>query len=396
MADQEFQAFVTSLSDRQLAPVPAASVFDRVTVLGGGLDGRLLAGLCLAEGADVTLFSTWGAELSALRDAGGVTLRGAGPSGTYAVDRSRGPSIRLSGELDASVREAELLWLTGPVLKQRIYAMALAEHLADGQVLAIVPGRTLGALEFAWHLRIGGCRADVTLVEVQVPPYWFRTRGPALHLTRTAQAPVATLPEGRDDVVRGLARFLPGLTPLRSVVHSGFADGSGLVEVPALLLGGPAVAPDGPGLPVGAEPLPEQDTFRALLGERHCALAAAMADERRSVAERWGIRNLSGVDTWLDLHAGARAGDAARPVPTRNEATQLVQCAVIGSLSPLLSAAEVAGAAVPVTRAMTTLAGQVLGGKMAGAGRCLDTVGVGAAGLDDARRTIEAVARGEW
>ena len=396
MNDPDFQAFVETFARRSIAPAPAATAFDRVTVLGGGLEARLLACLCLAEGAEVTLFSVSGAERNTLRDAGGVSLRGAGPAGTYAVDRGHGPAIRLGAELDASVQDAELIWLAGAVPKQRGYAMVLAEHLSDGQVVALLPGRSLGALDVARHLRIGGCRAEVTVVEIQAPPYWIRAQGAVLHLSRAAPAPAATLPSGGEDVLQGLSRFLPNLVPVPSVVHSGFADGSGLVEVPALLLGGPAAPPGGPELPAGAEPLPERNTFRALIGERHRAVAAAMAGERRHIASLWGVRELPDLDAWLDLHAGAPIGDMARPVPTAGDAQGLVRCGLTGSLAPLLSAAEVAGVAVPATRAMTTLADAALGGGMAGAGRRLDTIGVGATDIDEARRTMDAIARGEW
>ena len=398
MNDPDFQTFVDTLARRDGAPAPAAVAFDRVTVLGGGAEARLVASLCLAGGAEVTLCTARDSELSALRDAGGVTLRGEGPAGTYAVDRDHGPSIRVRAEVDASVRDAEVVWLTGTVLTQRLYAMAIAEHLSDGQVVVLLPGRTLGALEADAYLRCGGCQARVTLVEIQVPPYWIRTQGTALHLTRAAPAPVATLPGGRDDVVRGLARFVTGPDHLRSVVHSSFADGSGLVELPALLLGGPAAPPGGPALPAGAEPLPERNTFRALIGERQRAVVAAMARERRRAAAHWGVRELPGVDAWLDLHAGAAAGTSARPVPGPDESRALIRCAVTGSLAPVISAAEVAGIAAPVTQAMATLADVVLGGGLTAAGRRLDLIGIDAAdaaNLDDARRSIEAIAAGK-
>ena len=194
--------------------------------------------------------------------------------------------------------------------------------------------------------------------------------------------------------MRGLARFLHGLVPARSVAESGFADGSGLVEVPALVLGGPAAPPGGPDLPPGAEPLPERNTFRALVGDRHRAVIAAMAGERRRVASRFGVRDLPDDDAWLDAFAGAEAGDAARPIPDSDHARRLVRCAVIGSLTPLVSAAQIAGTAVPVTRAMATLAETVLGSDLAHAGRRLDTIGIGASDLDDARRAMDAIARG--
>ena len=394
MSTSEFEAFTEAMARRPAPPAPDAPAFDRVTVLGGGPEGRLLASLCLAEGAEVTLFSAYGAELAAIRSTGGVTLRGAGPVGTFPAGREDGPSIRLSAELDAALAGAALVFVTGPVLKQRTYAMVLAEHVADGQVLALVPGRSLGALEAAWYLRVGGCEADVVLAEVQALPYWIREDGATLHLTRARPAPAAALPSDRTDVVRGLARFLPGLVPVRSVAESGFADGSGLVEVPALLLGGPAVPPGGGALPPGAEPLPERDTFRALVGDRHLAVVEAMARERRQVAARFGVRDLPDTGEWIDAFAGARAGDEARPVPDAAHARRLVRCAAVGSLTPLVSAAEAAEIDAPVTRAMRTLAETLLGTDLVHAGRRLDTVGIGAGDLDDARRAMDAIARG--
>ena len=395
MSWAELDAFAEALAKQSTPPAASKPAFDRVTVLGGGPEGRLLASLCLAEGAEVTLFSAYGAELAAIRAAGGTTLRGAGPIGTFPAGREDGPSVRLSAELDAALAGAELVFVTGPVLKQRTYAMVLAEHIADGQVLALVPGRSLGALEAAWYLRVGGCRADVALAEVQSLPFWVREEGATLHLTRARPAPAAALPSDREDVVRGLGRFLPGLVPVRSVAESGFADGSGLVEVPALLLGGPAAPSGGPALPPGAEPLSARDTFRALVGDRHRTVVAAMAGERRRVAARFGVRELPDTDEWLDAFAGAPTGEESRPVPGPEQARRLVRCAVIGSLAPLVSAAEVAGTEVPVTRAMTTLAETVLGSDLASAGRRLDTIGLGARDLDDARRAMDAIARGD-
>ena len=97
-------------------PVPALG---RVTVLGGGPDARMLAALCLAEGAEVTLFSAYGAELEALTAAGGVTLRGQGPIGTFQINQPAIPSIKTTAEIDRAVASAELIFLTGPVHKQR-------------------------------------------------------------------------------------------------------------------------------------------------------------------------------------------------------------------------------------------------------------------------------------
>lgn len=219
-------------------PVIESKSFSRIAVLGGGADARLIAALCLSEGAEVKLFSAYGEELSTLRSSSGVTLRGAGPVGTYHVDREDGPSIRTTAELDGAVTDAELIFLTGPVHKQRTYSMVLADHLKDGQVLVVAPGRSLGALETAWLLRIGGCTADVTIVEAQGLPYWYDEAGSILTLSQVAPMPAATLPSGRPEILSALKKYLPNLVMFDSVLGSGFSDGSALVEVPTLLMGG--------------------------------------------------------------------------------------------------------------------------------------------------------------
>lgn len=395
MSAAGFEEFAEVVAARSAGgAVEAAPRYDRVTVLGGGPDARLLAALCLAEGAAVTLFSAYGEELSALRSGAGVALRGAGPVGTYQIDQDSVPSIRTTAELDRAVAGAELIFLTGPIHKQRTYAMVLADHVRDGQVLVLAPGRSMGALEAAWLLRVGGAKADITLVETQGLPYWFAVSGATLALSPAATVSAATLPSGRPAVLAGLARYLPNLNPVLSTVHSGFADGSGLVEVPALLLGGPALGNGGPEVPMGGVPLPENRTFRALIGAEHAAVIARLADERAAVGRAFGVRDLPSATGWMDIHAGALKGPGSRPVPSGATATAILRDATIGSLVPLVSAARLAGVAVPATEGMITLASTILGADVATAGRKLETVGIDATDIEDARRIMDVIARG--
>lgn len=366
----------------------------KVAILGGGDDARMLASLSLAAGMQTTLFSAYGAELSALRQAGGITIRGAGPIGTYQIDQDGIPSIKTTAELDSAVADADVLFLTGPVHKQRTYAMVLADHVRDGQVLVIAPGRTLGAAEVAWLLRVGGRRADVIIVEAQALPYWTRAQGGTLHLSQTRPCAAATLPAGRADVVAGLQPIMPNIVPVASIVHSSFADGSGLVEVPALLLGGPVMGDGMPELPEGGQPLDANRNFRTLIGAQHRAVMASIAKERQHVAQAFGIRDLPTLDEWLDTHAGSAKGENTRAVPSQAEAASIVRCATIGSHVPLASAGRMAGRATPATDAMITLASTVLDADIASAGRRLETTGITADTIEDARRIIDAIAKG--
>lgn len=388
----EFEEFTRAASKVRGSAGPAPAVLSRIAVLGGGPDARLIAALSLAESCDVMLFSAYGHELDLMRSSSGIGLRGAGPVGTYHVDRE-GPSVQLTAELDRAVKDAQVIFLTGPVHKQRTYAMVLADHLADGQVLVLAPGRSLGAAETAWNLRLGGCAADVTLVELQGLPYWYRVEGATLHLGEAAPMAAATLPLGREDILASLTSVLPNLEPVESVMTSGFADLSAAVEIPALLLGGKGLSDGAVNVPMGGVPLAENDTFAALIGPDQRRIIEILAEERRTVALAFGVRSLPDTETWIATFAGAARGDGARPVPDMETARVMMRDGVIGSLAPLASAADSADVPVPQTKALMALVGGVLDADVAAAGRGLHTMGLSGS-PDDIRRALDALTPG--
>ena len=363
---------------------------DRVAVLGGGSDACLIAAMCLSEGASVTLFSAYGAELDTLRATSGISLRGAGPVGTYQVDRGKGPSIQTTAEIDRAIDGADVIFLSGPIHKYRTYAMVLADHLKDGQVVVLPQGRSLGALETAWMLRIGGCTADVTIVEVQGLPFWIDAKGSVLTLSDARPVPAATLPSGRTEIIEAVSRFFPNLIGVDSVLASGFADGSALVEFPALLLAGNGAAK----LPMGAEPIQENHTFAARLEGPHHSIIVRLAAERRAVAAAFGVRNLPDDGDWIACHAGAFRGEGARSIPSNAEIQKILRDGIIGSFAPLVSAAALTGTLVPMTESMITLATTMLGADVASAGRKLSTIGIETSDIDTARKAMDAIAMG--
>jgi len=390
-----FEEFANTVSSGPAAargaPPPAVT---RLAVLGGGDDACMYAALALSEGGEVTLFSAYGRELEALRAAGSITLRGEGPIGSFHVDQPRGPTIRTTAALDQAIEGAEAILLTGPLHKQRTYAMVLADHLRDGQILVLPDARSLGAVEVAWLLQGGGCSADVTIVEFGGAPFWIRRDGAALHLSACAALPAATLPQGGAGAVAALAPLFPNVEPALSCVHSGFADASAAVELPALLMGGPA-APDGaPVVQDGGVPLAENRTFRALIGAGHEAMIERLWAERVAVGADFGVRDLADAQTVIARVAGTARDAGARPVPTEAQAHEMLRAGVIGSLIPLLSAAELTGRDLPATRAMIEMAMTVLRRDLRGAGRRLDTIGVNAADVSAARRQFDEILSG--
>lgn len=389
---EEFTRAVTRGATRGAHERPK---LDRIAVLGGGADARLLAALCFAEGAEVTLFSAYGAELSLLAQSSGISLRGDGPVGTYQVDRD-GPSVRTTAELDAAVRDSQVIFLTGPIHKQRTYAMVLADHLSDGQILVLAPGRSLGAVETAWLLRIGGCTADVTLVEVQGLPYWFRSEGAGLTLSQAAPMAAATLPRGREEVLDAVSAYLPNVQAVDSVLASGFNDLSAAVEIPALILGGAAIGTGGPDVPMGGVPLEANQTFASLIGPDQNEVIHGLVDERRRIAAAFGVRGLPDTEEWISAFSGADRGSGARPIPDRGTSRGMMRDGVLGSLVPLVSAGSLAAIPSPLTSSLITMSDQILGADIAAAGRRLETIGVSAGDVDQARRIFDTIVTGAF
>jgi hypothetical protein len=389
----DFEDFARAASRSSRSAPNQTKHLTRIAVLGGGVDARLIAALALSKNCDVTLFSAYGNELELLRASSGISLRGAGPVGSYQVDQGAS-SVTLTAELDAAVADAQAIFLTGPIHKQRTYAMVLADHLKDGQVLVIAPGRSLGAVEAAWMLRLGGCRADVTLVETQGLPYWYAAQGTSLTLTPRVNVAAATLPRGRDDAIASLGHILPNLNTCESVLASGFTDLSAAVEIPALIMGGAGLASGGFTVPMGGTPLPENETFAALIGADQMRLIQTLAEERKAIAQAFGIRGLPDIETWISDYTGAAKGEDTRPIPNHETARHMLRDGVIGSLVPLCSAAQLAGIAAPQTQAMISLTGAILDADVAASGRRLEMMGITADTLDEARRIFDALTPG--
>ncbi|MEM9605549.1 MAG: hypothetical protein AAGA11_22010 [Pseudomonadota bacterium] len=391
-----FQQFADAMTNaHRSAPVSTPSV-GRVAVLGGAADGALVAALAVAAGHETVLFSAYGREREALRS--GVTLRGEGPIGTVATNPSGGPGITTTGDLDAALAAADVVVLTGPLHKQRTYAMVLADHLVDGQLVVLPNAGTFGGLEVRALLQSGGCAAQVGVFELARLPWWIERDGGALVLS-AAEPPLCAMLDG--DTSTRTAQLTPLFGAMTACVNHGqlaFGDTSAAIELPALLLGGPASHPGGPSVPEGAVARPEHCNFHSLLGSSQRALASALLDERAAVATRFGVRDLPDVDAAVAQWAGsAQTGTAPsagrRAVPTPDVALARIRDLVQASLQPLVDAAAAVGVAVPNSVATVQLASTVFGDDLARHARSLARLGVSGADADAVRRQFDALIR---
>lgn len=387
-----FQGFIDNASSVEQPDNSSSASFSNVAVLGGALDGQLIAALCFAEGCQVNLFSAYATELESIQS--GIAVQGSGPVGNYHVNQQRGPSINAGAALDACLAGSEVIFLTGPIHKQRTYAMVLADHLSNGQVLVLPNARTFGAFEALSLLKLGGATADITLVEMQSMPYWYDKPLNAIVLEAAGDVPCACIPANRtQSVVAGLSKFLPGLIVKSSVLQSSFGDCSGVVDVPALLLAGPALKPGGKPVPMGGVPLEENNTFYNMIGEQQKTVIESLLEERRQVASRYGVRDLPDMNALLQRQAGHESGAGNRFVPDHDAAMTLLRDIAIGSLVPLAAAAQAAGVNVPVTQSMVQLCSTVLGNNVATSGRRLHSIGIEQDDFDSVFQRMNALSK---
>lgn len=378
----EFTDVVAAL-ERPAEPASAPGVPGRVTILGAGSTGRALAAWLLAERTpEVTLFTVYGDELAAL-ESGSVTLRGDGPVGTF---RTGDGGIVVTSVLDAAIAAADVIFVTGPVFKLRTYGMVLAPYLLGHQALVVCPAQTFGGLEVDWWLTAGGRAGDSVLVELSRVPFAVEQPGGVLHLRRR-RGLAAARPAHRTALLDWLEVVFPDLSSRSTILDSSFADGTGLVEVPALVMGGPALAGDEAGLLPGAVPL-TADVFRRLITPPVVEMISTLAEERRRVAAQYGVRDLPDTEQWIDEIAGGDAPADSRPVPSSAVAVAAVRQGVLGSLVPLTSAARLAAVPVPATDALIQMVSTMLGADMASAGRRLENLGFADAEPDDVRRAV--------
>lgn len=160
----------------------------KIAVLGGG-NGSYAAAADLSEAGHEVRF--WRRD----RDAFAPVLE----SGSIRVRDFEGErDVRIAQpttHLGLAVHGVDMIVAPVPAFAQRDLAMALAPHLADGQVIYLPPG-TFGSYLMLKVLRERGCRADVAIAETGTLPWLTRKRGPAevAITTRATRLPTGVFP----------------------------------------------------------------------------------------------------------------------------------------------------------------------------------------------------------
>lgn len=193
----------------------------RIAVLGGGHGARTVAADMTLAGHEVRLFEMekFHASVHEIFQSHQITITGRARNGTARLKLA-------THDIDRALHGAEMIFIVVPALYHRVYAEFLASQLVDGQNVVLVPG-TLGSLEFLTVLRDQGCKAKVTVSELDTLPYATRITGPAsVHAYHALPVfGVGVFPATRTAEVQTiLADLYPGVTRFRDVLEAGLSN----------------------------------------------------------------------------------------------------------------------------------------------------------------------------
>ncbi|NIR02111.1 MAG: dehydrogenase, partial [Gemmatimonadales bacterium] len=193
----------------------------RVAVLGGGHGARTVAADLALAGHEIRLFEfeEFRANVADIFERQTIEITGKARVGV-------GKLALATHEIGEAIRETELILIVVPALYHLRYAEVLAPQLKDGQHVVLIPG-TFGAFEFATRTREDGCRAAVTVSELDTLPYATRITGPtSVNVYHSLPVfGIGTFPANRRSEVHAVfADLYPGAAQFRDALEAGLSN----------------------------------------------------------------------------------------------------------------------------------------------------------------------------
>jgi opine dehydrogenase len=203
------------------------------TVIGAGHGGKTMAAYLALSGKKVTLYNRTYEHVKMIAARGGIELE-SNEGGL----RGFGKIFQVTSDMQTALAEAEVVMVVLPSSAHRDIARLASPFLKDGQILILNPGRTCGAIEFAYVLEANECKADVTVAETETFIYASRSDGPAqARIFRTKNAvPLAALPASRTQkVLDAINDVYPEFIDGVNVLNTGL-NNMGAIFHPALTI----------------------------------------------------------------------------------------------------------------------------------------------------------------
>jgi opine dehydrogenase len=204
----------------------------RVTVIGAGHGAHAATVDLSLRGFEVTLYNRTLERFRPILEQRGLRYVGAVGEGFL-------PFERVTEDLAAALRGADVVMLVVPSTAHAYYAQRLAPHLTRDTVVFLNPGQMGGSLHFAAELRRQGNHEDVQIGETATLTYATRVREPGLvWIKRVAQnLYFAAFPARHLDALYAkLLRVYPTLVPAQHALVAAFLDLNAVEHPPGVIL----------------------------------------------------------------------------------------------------------------------------------------------------------------
>lgn len=178
----------------------------KVAVCGGGRGGTAIAADLTFMGCSVNLFELpqFKRSIEPLIERGGVELSGDTQSGKTGFAKLN----KITTDAAEAIRGVKLIFLPVPAFGHQVFFEAIAPHLEAGQNIVVNTGYW-ACLRFAPMLKKLGIFDDVTLAEAMILPYASNIVGPAqthIHRTKKEFIALSAFPAVKTDAILELVQ----------------------------------------------------------------------------------------------------------------------------------------------------------------------------------------------
>ena len=359
----------------------------RFCVLGAGHGGTAMAAHLALKGFEVNLYNRSEERLLAVQELGHIELLSPGLDD---VEAGLAPIAVATTDPAEALEGADILMVVVPAVAHALIAEECAEHLRDGQIVVLNPGRTGGALEFRHVLDEMHCTADVLISETQTFIYASRATQPAQVriFGMKNSVPVAALPGYRtNEVVQALRVAYPQFVPGDNVLKTSL-NNVGTVFHPTVLAMNAARVEDTHG------------SFEYYLEGITPSVARVLEQvdqERLHVGDALGVGVLS-ARNWLFIAYGAAGENLHESIMANVNYKGIMAPATVMhryiledvpmSLVPMISLGEMLGVECPTMRAVVQLASTLVGRDLWAAGRTVERLGLQGLMVRQIRRLV--------
>lgn len=204
-----------------------------ITILGAGNAGCAAAAHLTLMGFRVSIFNRWESELAPIREEGGIHIRGAVGEGFARIQTA-------TTDIEEAAEGADFFLVVAPALAHDYFAAELARVIgSEGATIMLNPGHTGGALHFMQSLRNAGVDSEVRICETNTNTYICRLTGPAeVSVYGLANKILFGALPGKytDELAEMVASFYPFISPVESVLDTGFANLNAIMHPAGMIL----------------------------------------------------------------------------------------------------------------------------------------------------------------